>query len=90
MTDTHRDELLAAYAKIEKLEAENQKLKKPIGVVCPFCSDDDFDLSGLKGHLERWCAEYKKLKVGASLSEALDQQFDPLEQALIEEHYSKE
>ena len=28
-------------------------------IKCPFCGDDDFDLVGLKNHLEMgWCKEY--------------------------------
>jgi len=28
------------------------------GVVCPFCGEDDFDLQGLKGHLQHDCSIY--------------------------------
>ena len=29
-------------------------------VQCPFCGEDDFDLVGLKGHLENgWCEVYE-------------------------------
>ena len=30
------------------------------GIVCPFCSEDDFDLPGLKGHLMWDCVVYAK------------------------------
>jgi hypothetical protein len=26
---------------------------------CPFCGEDGFDLVGFKGHLERWCEEFR-------------------------------
>ena len=35
------------------------KVKKE-NVVCPFCSEDDFDLVGLKYHLARYCEEFNK------------------------------
>lgn len=34
-------------------------------VVCPFCLEDDFDLPGLKAHLERgWCVVYNVVETG--------------------------
>ena len=33
-------------------------------VVCPFCSDREFDLEGLKTHFENgWCEKYNETKV---------------------------
>ena len=30
---------------------------------CPFCGEEDFDLSGLRLHLlSRWCDEFNKLE----------------------------
>ena len=28
-------------------------------VLCPFCGEDDFDLIGLKSHLQHDCTEYQ-------------------------------
>ena len=30
------------------------------GVVCPFCGEDDFDLTGLKRHMIRYCTAYQE------------------------------
>lgn len=29
-------------------------------VICPFCQETDFDLIGLRSHLERWCEKYQE------------------------------
>lgn len=29
-------------------------------IVCPFCDEKDFDLVGLKAHLQRWCEAFDK------------------------------
>lgn len=35
-------------------------------VVCPFCGEGDFDLIGLKMHLNMgWCNEFNDIKVNA-------------------------
>lgn len=31
-------------------------------VACPFCGESDFDLIGLKSHLQRWCKVYDKIE----------------------------
>lgn len=36
---------------------------RPTYVVCPFCLEDDFDLIGLKYHLQRgWCEVYENVE----------------------------
>lgn len=32
-------------------------------VSCPFCNDSDFDLIGLKSHLQMWCEVYDSVAV---------------------------
>lgn len=34
------------------------KQPKEGDLVCPFCSEGDFDTIGLKMHLTRWCEKY--------------------------------
>jgi 4-hydroxy-3-methylbut-2-en-1-yl diphosphate synthase IspG/GcpE len=49
--------MLRALNKVEMMTAAEIKLIK-----CPFCGEDDFDLIGLKHHLEReWCEIYNEL-----------------------------
>lgn len=45
----------------------DKPVKEPITqcIPCPFCSDPDFDLIGLKNHLMNgWCAAFNALKEG--------------------------
>ena len=30
---------------------------------CPFCDESDFDIYGLKMHLQLWCDEYRNLTI---------------------------
>ena len=40
-------------------------------IPCPFCSEDDFDLIGLKGHLERGdCQPYETIVPSATTTAA--------------------
>jgi hypothetical protein len=41
----------------------NSRVPSKDGLVCPFCAEDDFDRPGLKQHLERYCEEYKKVRL---------------------------
>ena len=36
---------------------------KKVYYVCPFCSEDDFDLIGLKYHLLTYCEQFEKTKL---------------------------
>lgn len=38
--------------------------QQSVGLVCPFCGDDDFDAIGLKLHLATYCEAYASLEVG--------------------------
>jgi len=38
--------------------------QQPVGLVCPFCGDDDFDAVGLKLHLTTYCEAYASVEVG--------------------------
>jgi len=38
--------------------------QQPVGLVCPFCRDDDFDAVGLKLHLTTYCEAYASVEVG--------------------------
>ena len=42
------------YEDYNKLEKKIEKLKSE-DVACPFCGEDDFDLIGLKYHIENHC-----------------------------------
>jgi len=33
-------------------------------VSCPFCKEEDFDLMGLKFHLQNYCGKYSEIKFG--------------------------
>lgn len=37
-----------------------ERQQKGESVECPFCKGKDFDLIGLKSHLEKWCDIYKQ------------------------------
>jgi hypothetical protein len=46
-----------------ELSADGLERSTARGVVCPFCGEDDFDLVGLKIHLERgWCEPFNVLQ----------------------------
>lgn len=41
---------------------QGDKVKNTEYIICPFCKEGDFDLVGLKMHIERgWCEEYEGL-----------------------------
>lgn len=42
----------------KKLTKKENIRKIAIGVICPFCGEDDFDLIGLKHHLNTYCTIY--------------------------------
>ncbi len=44
----------------EAMKAGIEEPKK-VYYICPFCSEDDFDLVGLKYHLFTYCAEFEKI-----------------------------
>lgn len=52
------DEAFRLKEKIESLLPS----PNPQDVVCPFCSEDDFDLIGLKKHLVCYCEKYAETK----------------------------
>lgn len=48
--------------KISQVEKEDIEIIENIS--CPFCKEDDFDLIGLKIHLESgWCEKYNSIDV---------------------------
>jgi hypothetical protein len=47
---------------IEDRKKELDALDENGVLICPFCGEDEFDYIGLKGHLERWCEEYKNTR----------------------------
>lgn len=47
-----RDEYAKKY---DELQAENDKLREAVEIVCSFCKDSGFDLIGLKHHLITYC-----------------------------------
>ena len=36
--------------------------KKEKNIICPFCKEKDFDLIGLKSHLQNDCEQYRKIE----------------------------
>ena len=48
--------ILRISDKTDQLECECQY------IVCPFCGEDDFDLIGLKHHLNVHCDNYQKIQ----------------------------
>lgn len=46
-----------------------QKLKEKL-VKCPYCGEDNFDLIGLKYHLENYCRVYKDTPILEKLIDA--------------------
>ena len=41
-----------------------QYIPEDKGISCPYCGEDDFDLLGLKHHLERYCKIYQETENG--------------------------
>ena len=35
--------------------------EKILGIICPFCGESDFDLVGLKNHLQKYCIIYSEM-----------------------------
>ena len=52
--DNHWQSRMAAIEGRPELEPEDDLIE------CPFCGEDDFDLIGLKNHLQRYCYKFDK------------------------------
>lgn len=77
MADAHLDKMNKKYNDIEKANMPNilmhesfkaghaagkVEAAEEIGITCPFCKENDFDLIGLKYHFQRgYCATFEKL-----------------------------
>lgn len=44
--------------KLENLALQKLEFIDLEYIKCPFCGEDDFDLIGLKNHLEKYCQKY--------------------------------
>ena len=54
----HETEIGALLEQIKQLE-------EAIESICPFCKEDDFDLIGLKYHIEYGCEKYHTFRLEA-------------------------
>ena len=47
----------------KEIDQANKDLKNDY--ICPFCKESDFDLIGLKNHLEKDCEVYKSIDISS-------------------------
>jgi hypothetical protein len=59
-----REAFKAGFLAVCTKKGDAASPQQPVGLVCPFCGDDDFDAVGLKLHLTTYCEAYASVEVG--------------------------